>query len=155
MSISDAEEVMENPRERRPALGRKRARFSLKHNSSQPTVSLEPSLDIDKLNDPEEFFMAFERIEKAKKEIQKQTGGFPSNLDENAQSMAARPRRPGIARRSVKYKHCYSTSMSPGESFVEELRSPLCGSQQEKSDPVLELEEKLAVIMMGTRQSVF
>lgn len=97
MSISDAEEVMENPRERRPALGRKRARFSLKHNSSQPTVSLEPSLDIDKLNDPEEFFMAFDRIEKAKKEIQKQTGGVPSNLDENAQSMAARPRRPGIA----------------------------------------------------------
>ncbi|KAB2012504.1 hypothetical protein ES319_D09G095100v1 [Gossypium barbadense] len=144
MSISDAEEVMENPRERRPALGRKRARFSLKHNSSQPTVSLEPSLDIDKLNDPEEFFMAFDRIEKAKKEIQKQTGGVPSNLDENAQSMAARPRRPGIARRSVKYKHRYSTSMSPVESFDEELRSPLCGSQQEKSDPVLELAEKLA-----------
>ncbi|KAH1090985.1 hypothetical protein J1N35_018242 [Gossypium stocksii] len=144
MSISDAEEVMENSRERRPALGRKRARFSLKHNSSQPTVSLEPSMDIDKLYDPEEFFMAFERIEKAKKEIQKQTGGVPSNLDENAQSMAARPRRPGIVRRSVKYKHRYSTSMSPVESFDEELRSPLCGSQQEKSDPVLELEEKLA-----------
>ena len=32
MSISDVE-VMENPRERRPALGRKRARFSLKPNS--------------------------------------------------------------------------------------------------------------------------
>ena len=30
---------------------------------SQPTVSLEPSLDIDKLKDPEEFFMAFERVE--------------------------------------------------------------------------------------------
>lgn len=30
---------------------------------SQPTVKLEPSFDIDKLKDPEEFFMAYEKIE--------------------------------------------------------------------------------------------
>ncbi|XWS20343.1 hypothetical protein CRYUN_Cryun31cG0093300 [Craigia yunnanensis] len=141
MPISDAE-VMENPRERRPALGRKRARFSLKPNSSQPTMTLEPSLDIDKLKDPEEFFMAFERVENAKREIQKQTGGVLMDLDQNVQSVAARPRRPGILRRSVKYKHRYSTAMSPVESFEEEILSPLYGSQQEKSDPNVELQEK-------------
>lgn len=30
---------------------------------SLPTVSLEPSIDIDKFNDPEEFFVAFEKAE--------------------------------------------------------------------------------------------
>ncbi|XVF25036.1 hypothetical protein REPUB_Repub13aG0179300 [Reevesia pubescens] len=141
ISNSDAE-VMENPRERRPALGRKRPRFSLKPNSSQPNVSLGPSLDIDKLNDPEEFFMAFERAENAKREIQKQTGAVLMDLDQNFQSVAARPRRPGISRRSVKYKHLYSTALSPVESFEEEILSPLCGSEQEKSDPNVELQEK-------------
>ncbi|XVF26703.1 hypothetical protein REPUB_Repub14bG0041200 [Reevesia pubescens] len=141
MSSSDAK-VMENPRERRPALGRKRPRFSLKPNSSQPTVSLEPSLDIDILKDPDEFFLAFERAEIAKKEIQKQTGAVLMDLDHNVQSVAARPRRPGILRRSVKYKHHYSTAMSPVKSFEEEILSPLCGSQQENSDLNVELQEK-------------
>ncbi|KAK6267985.1 hypothetical protein QUC31_012145 [Theobroma cacao] len=140
-SSSDAE-VMENLRERRPALGRKRARFSLKPNSSQPTVSLGLSLDIDKLKDPEEFFTAFERAENAKREIQKQTDGVLMDLDQNIQSMAARPRRPGILRRSVKYKHRYSTAMSPVENFEEEILSPLGCSQQEESDPNVELQEK-------------
>ncbi|XWS16386.1 hypothetical protein CRYUN_Cryun34aG0082800 [Craigia yunnanensis] len=143
MSISDVE-VMENPRERRPALGRRRARFSLKPNSSQSTVSLEPSLDIDKLKDPEEFFMAFERVENAKREIQKQTGGVLMDLDQNVPPVAARPRRPGILRRSVKYKHGYSTALSPVESFEEEILSPVYGSQQEKSDLNVELQEELA-----------
>ncbi|XP_022721390.1 centromere protein C-like isoform X3 [Durio zibethinus] len=140
MLISDAE-VMENPRERRAALGRKRACFSLKPNSSQPTVSLEPTLDIDKLKDPEEFFMAFEWVENAKREIQKQTGGVLMDLDRNVQSVAARPRWPGILR-SVKYNHCYLTAMYPVESFEEEILSPLCGLQQEKSDLNVELQEK-------------
>lgn len=30
---------------------------------SQPIVSLEPSLDIGKLKDPEEFFLAYEKFE--------------------------------------------------------------------------------------------
>ncbi|XVE52131.1 hypothetical protein DITRI_Ditri02bG0097500 [Diplodiscus trichospermus] len=156
MSTSDAE-VMENPRERRPALGRKRARFSLKPNSSQPTVSLEPSLDIDKLKDPEEFFMAFERVENAKREIQKQMGGVLMDLDQNVQSVAARRRRPGMLRRSVKYKHRYSTasSMSPVENFEEEILSPLCGSQQEKYDPNVELQEdELAASVTNAEKKV-
>ncbi|OMO66825.1 hypothetical protein COLO4_30332 [Corchorus olitorius] len=141
-TTSSVAEVMENPRERRPALGRKRARFSLKPNSSQPTVSLEPSLDIDKLKDPEEFFMAYERAENAKREIQKQTGGVLMDLDQNSQSLAARPRRPGMLRKSVKYRHHYSTAMSPLENLEEENASTLCDSQQEKHDRDVELEEK-------------
>ncbi|PPS12314.1 hypothetical protein GOBAR_AA08322 [Gossypium barbadense] len=143
MSSSDAE-VLENPRERRPALGRKRPRFSLKPNSSLPTVSLEPSIDIDKFNDPEEFFVAFEKAENAKREIEKQTGGVLMDLDQNIQSMAARPRRPGILRRSVKYKHRYSTPISPVESFKEETPSPVCNSQPEKSDQNVEFQEELS-----------
>ncbi|TYI05469.1 hypothetical protein E1A91_A10G086600v1 [Gossypium mustelinum] len=143
MSSSDAE-VLENPRERRPALGRKRPRFSLKPNSSLPTVSLEPSIDIDKFNDPEEFFVAFEKAENAKREIEKQTGGVLMDLDQNIQSMAARPRRPGILRRSVKYKHRYSTPISPVESFEEETPSPVCNSQPEKSDQNVEFQEELS-----------
>ncbi|GMI78060.1 hypothetical protein HRI_001475300 [Hibiscus trionum] len=141
MSNSDSE-VMENPRERRPALGRKRPRFSLKPNSSQPTVNLEPSLDIDKLPDPEDFFVAFERAENAKREIEKQTGTALLDLDQNFQSMFARPRRPGMLRRSVKYKHCYSSAFSDVESFEEEIPSPVCNSQPENSDPNVELQEK-------------
>lgn len=34
----------------------------------------------------------------AKREIEKQTGGALMDLDQNIQSMAARPRRPGILR---------------------------------------------------------
>ncbi|KAE8705129.1 Centromere protein C, putative isoform 2 [Hibiscus syriacus] len=141
VSNSDAEH-MEHPRERRPALGRKRSRFFLKDNSSQPTVNLEPSLDMDKLTDPEEFFLAFERAENAKREIEKQTGTVLKDLDQNNQSMFARPRRPGLLRRSVKYKHCYSTAFSPLESFEEEIPSPACNLQPENSDPNVELEEK-------------
>ncbi|GMI93829.1 hypothetical protein HRI_003052200 [Hibiscus trionum] len=141
MSSSDAE-LMENHRERRPALGRKRPRFSLKPSSSQPTVNLEPSLDMDKLTDPEEFFVAFERAENAKREIEKQTGTVLMDLDQNSQSMFARPRRPGMLRRSVKYKHRYSTAFSPVESFEEEIPSPVCNSQPENSDPNVELHEK-------------
>ncbi|XP_022714912.1 centromere protein C isoform X2 [Durio zibethinus] len=153
MPRSDAE-VMENPRERRPALGRKRPRFSLKPNSSQPSVIIEPSLDIDKLKDPEEFFMAFERAENAKREIKKQIGAVLMDLDQNIQSVAARPRRPGISRRSVKYRHCYSTVMSPVESLKEEICSPLCGSQQEKSDPNVELEEEFTGLVTNVENKV-
>ncbi|KAA3479373.1 Mannose-1-phosphate guanyltransferase [Gossypium australe] len=153
MSSSDAE-VLENPRERRPALGRKRPlEFDCTSSifDSLPTKSLEPSIDIDNFNDPEEFFVAFEKAENAKREIEKQTGGVLMDLDQNIQSMAARSRRPGILRfdqcflRSVKYKHRYSTPISPVESFEEEIPSPVCNSQPEKSDQNVELQEELSV----------
>ncbi|KAG7014102.1 hypothetical protein SDJN02_24275, partial [Cucurbita argyrosperma subsp. argyrosperma] len=60
-----AANVEENPQERRPALNRKRARFSLKPDARQPPVNLEPTFDIKQLKDPEEFFLAYERLETA------------------------------------------------------------------------------------------
>ncbi|KAI4355677.1 hypothetical protein L6164_004425 [Bauhinia variegata] len=112
----------ENPRERRPALGHKRARFSLKPNNNHPTEILKPSLDIDNLKDPEEFFMAFERLEKAKKEIQKQMGGLSFEPNQEDISTNARQRRPGLLgnnqRRSAKYKHRYSLGTSDNNASV-------------------------------------
>ncbi|XP_039045832.1 centromere protein C-like [Hibiscus syriacus] len=107
----------------------------------QPTVNLEPNLDIDELVDPEEFFVAFERAENAKREIEKLMGTALMDLDQNIRSMSARPRRPGMLRRSVKYKHPYYTAFSPVESFEEEIRSPLCHSKSENSDQNVELQE--------------
>ncbi|KAI9161259.1 hypothetical protein LWI28_015793 [Acer negundo] len=146
--------IIENPQERRPALGRKRARFSLKPNSSQPTVSLEPTLDMDKLKDPEEFFLAFEKLENAKRELQKQTGGILKDLNQQNLSIASRPRRPGLLRRSVKYKHHYSNDISSQETFSENILGPIdcsvrettnsdAASEQSESDDELQ-ETKLA-----------
>ncbi|KAL6996522.1 hypothetical protein U1Q18_006654 [Sarracenia purpurea var. burkii] len=63
---------------------------------SHPFVSAEPSLDIDSLQDPEEFFLAHERLENAKKELQKQMGGNMIDLNEHNISKTVRRRRPGI-----------------------------------------------------------
>ncbi|KAK4267486.1 hypothetical protein QN277_024261 [Acacia crassicarpa] len=117
-AISDVvmEEAPENPRERRPALGHKRARFSLKPNRNHLSEILKPSVDIDNLKDPEEFFKAHERLENAKREIQKQTGNVLFEPNENKTSTNARQRRPGLMgnnqRRSVRYKHRYSIETS-------------------------------------------
>ncbi|XP_022723777.1 uncharacterized protein LOC111280604 [Durio zibethinus] len=136
---------MENPRERRQALGCKRAHFSLKPNLSQPTVCLDPSLDKDILKDQLFTVRLYFYID-AKREIGKQTGAGLMDLVQNVQSVAARPCRPGILKfdewRSVKYKHHYSTAMSPFNSFEKKILSPLCGSKQEKSYQNVELHEK-------------
>ncbi|PON66342.1 Centromere protein [Parasponia andersonii] len=132
-----------NPRERRPALGRKRARFSVKPDSSQPAMSFEqPTLDIKSIKDPETFFMAYERHENAKREIQKQMGGPLSELDEQNPSQIERRRRPGMLKRSVKYKHLYSSEisetnknvLSSQETFDSSINSPVYHSSQPKSD---------------------
>ncbi|XP_061962848.1 centromere protein C-like [Populus nigra] len=127
------QKAAESPRARRPGLGRKRARFSLIHNSSQPSVILEPTLDMDNLKDPEQFFLAFERLEDAKKEMAKQTGRVSIGSNQSSMAMAPRPRRPGMPGRSrtVKYQHLYPT-MSFQETSIEDILSPSNpGSQQE------------------------
>ncbi|KAM6602172.1 hypothetical protein CsatA_021781 [Cannabis sativa] len=129
-----------NPRERRPALGRKRARFSLKPNSSQPAKSLEqPKLDLKNLKDPEEFFMAYERHENAKKEIRKQMGSTQSDSDEENPSKIGRSRRPGMLRRSVKYKHLYSSEISETNKNVMPSQvtfdSSVCSPNHHISEP--------------------
>ncbi|KAH8514327.1 hypothetical protein H0E87_007238 [Populus deltoides] len=132
-----AQKDAESPRARRPGLGRKRARFSLFPNASQPTVNLEPTLDIDSLKDPEQFFLAFERLEDAKKEMAKQTGRVSIGSNQSRASMAPRHRRPGMPGRSrtAKYQHLYPT-MSSQETFMEKTLSPANpGSQQETFSP--------------------
>ncbi|KAM4100295.1 hypothetical protein ACB094_05G057600 [Castanea mollissima] len=110
--------------ERRPGLGRKRARFSLKPSLSQSAVSLESNLDIDQLKDPEEFFLAYERFENAKREIQKQIGGVSMNLEQRDPSTTVRQRRPGILGRSVRYKHRYSSVISENKENVISSQEP-------------------------------
>ncbi|KAI4329284.1 hypothetical protein L6164_021566 [Bauhinia variegata] len=119
-----AEEGKENPQERRPALGHKRGRFSLKPitSKSHPTEILKPSLDIDNLKDPEEFFMAFERLKNAKKEIQKQMGGISFEPNQKNISTNVQQRRLGLLGnnqwRSARYKHRYSLGTSDNDENV-------------------------------------
>ncbi|OUZ99688.1 hypothetical protein BVC80_9063g54 [Macleaya cordata] len=97
------------PQERRPGLGRKRARFSLKPNTSQPNLIDNMKLNIDQLQDPEDFFCAYEKLEKAEKELQRQRGDMPAGSTKHNLSMTARSRRPGILGKTVGYKHRYSS----------------------------------------------
>ncbi|XP_021665319.2 centromere protein C isoform X1 [Hevea brasiliensis] len=130
-----AEKAVEFPRGQRPGLGRKRPRFSLLPNISQPTVNLEPTLDFDKLKGPEEFFLAYERLENAKKEIAKQTGHVFTDSDQYNVFMVPRSQRLGIPGRSsmAKYKHLYPTMLSQETSEEDILSS--CGPQQEHACP--------------------
>ncbi|XP_073296866.1 centromere protein C-like isoform X3 [Primulina huaijiensis] len=119
VNVSDAvsKKGKDMPRDRRQGLrlARKRAPFTLKTSLSQP-VSLEPSLDIDKLQDPDEFFDAYERLEKAKKEIQKQLGNSMDNVNEFKPSTKPRLRRQGILGKSYHYRHRY-----PSVSFENDM----------------------------------
>ncbi|KAL9368612.1 hypothetical protein Peur_039811 [Populus x canadensis] len=136
------QKAAESPRARRPGLGRKRARFSLIHNSGQPSVILEPTLDMDNLKDPEQFFLAFERLEDAKKEMAKQTGRVSIGSNQSSMAMAPRPHRPGMPGRSrtVKYQHLYPT-MSFQETSIEDILSPSNpGSQQETVSQAVALQ---------------
>ncbi|KAK9149510.1 hypothetical protein Scep_008267 [Stephania cephalantha] len=72
------EEGRDRPQERRPGLG-KRARFSFKPNNSQPSLDLDESLNIEQLQDPEEFFAA---VEKRESSAAKEPNKVDSLLDE-------------------------------------------------------------------------
>ncbi|KAL3511818.1 hypothetical protein ACH5RR_024535 [Cinchona calisaya] len=110
-----APERKEKTRERRPDLGRKQARFSLKPNTSKPSMSAELSLDIDQLEDPKEFFYAFEKVENAKREIQRQKGGTIDDSDKSNLSANTRQHRPSILGKSVSYKHRYASVLSESD----------------------------------------
>ncbi|XP_065867312.1 centromere protein C [Euphorbia lathyris] len=121
--------AVQYPRGQRPGLQRKRARFSLLPSISQPTVNLDATLDFDK--DPEEFFLAFERLQNAKKEIAKQTGGTFTGFDHYNVFKVPQSQRPGIPGRSkkAKYKHLYSDI--PSQKTCEGDIPFSCGLQQE------------------------
>ncbi|XP_021848117.1 centromere protein C [Spinacia oleracea] len=125
------------PRERRPGLGLKRAKFSAKPIPSQSAATLDFSIDVDKLSDPVEYFAAYERMENAKKEVQRLKGEPLLDLDQNRASLAPRLRRPSLLGRSATYTHRFSSSITAAdvdetllnsqETFVSDVLSPTRG----------------------------
>ncbi|KHM98777.1 Centromere protein C isoform B [Glycine soja] len=110
-----AEEDGEFRRNPRPGLGLKRPRFSMKPTKKPSVESLLPTLDLDSLKDPADFFMAHERLENAKREIQKQLGGASFESDQDKAAARPRQRRPGLLgndQLSIKYKHRYPKETS-------------------------------------------
>ncbi|CAH1442534.1 unnamed protein product [Lactuca virosa] len=137
----------ENPQQHRPGLVRRRAKFSLKPDTSQSSTILEPSLELDHLQDPEEFFAAFEKFENTKKELKKQRGG--EDVDEVETATTVRHRRPEIPRRKVSYKHHeYSSQSQEDTSVAQETLQDNIGSQptqclqQESFTPNHQCEEE-------------
>ncbi|KAI3418983.1 uncharacterized protein J3R85_013487 [Psidium guajava] len=127
-----ANAVMANEvtRKRRPASGRERPQFSLKPDSSQPMVTLEPTFDIDRYEDPEDFFKAFEMFENASKEIQRQTG-VPMHENQHNTVRNARPRRPETLRKS--FKNLFDQSMICPQVTCQNdvVPGPVCTTQPE------------------------
>ncbi|PIA65241.1 hypothetical protein AQUCO_00100610v1 [Aquilegia coerulea] len=118
-------------RERRPGLGFKRARFSLKPStSSQSSLGADMSLNIEKLADPEEFFAAFEKHERAEKELRRLRGEVSTDYTQQMLTTKTRTRRPGLSGRIARYKH-YNYS-----SDVADLNERF-GSSQKTSEVVI------------------
>ncbi|XP_035830786.1 uncharacterized protein LOC118480178 [Helianthus annuus] len=86
----------ENPQKNRLALARKRAKLSMKADTSQSTTILEPTFQMDQLHDPADIFAAYEKFENTRKELKKQRGEDPN---EPQIPTTARQRRPEIPRR--------------------------------------------------------
>ncbi|XP_038974655.1 centromere protein C-like [Phoenix dactylifera] len=116
----------DRPQGRRPALGRKRAQFSLKLNSSHSVPKMDSDSGIDHIEDPEEYFLAFEQLENADKELKKLRGEVSTDPLEHHQSPTARKRRPGILGKTASYKHHFPAKVDTAEVFME--------SQEEISD---------------------
>ncbi|KAM0932423.1 putative centromere protein C/Mif2/cnp3 [Dioscorea sansibarensis] len=113
------------PQVRRLALGRKRAQFSLKSNSRAPLARIDVNSSIDHIEDPEEYFLAFEKLESnAGKELKKLRGDVPNELAQNHSSPATRNRRPGILGKTASYKHHFPSRMPQVEISDRTLSSP-------------------------------
>ncbi|KAI3773375.1 hypothetical protein L1987_47902 [Smallanthus sonchifolius] len=124
----------ENPQKNRPALARKRAKFSLKPDISQPSTNLEPVFQFDQLQDPEEFFAAYEKFVNTVKELKRQRG---EDLNESIIPTTARQRRPEIPRQSQS-----DTSFSQ-ETLQDTFEIPTVhSSQQESATPNCQSKEK-------------
>ncbi|XP_027342796.1 centromere protein C [Abrus precatorius] len=137
-----AEEDEEFCRLRRPALGLKRPRFSIKPTKKPSVESLLPTLDLDNLKDPVEFFLAHERLENAKREIQKQLGGVSFEPDQDNTSTRPRQRRPGLLennQQSIKYRHRYPKETLDNNVCVQSSQEAF-GS--DSLDPVAENADK-------------
>ncbi|XP_074379680.1 centromere protein C isoform X2 [Apium graveolens] len=109
-----------NLEERRPGLGLKRGRpsFRLNPDKGPPSVSLETTLDMDKLQDPNEFFSAFYKNEFVREEIKRQTGGNMTGKNENNPPANQRRRRPSLFGKKASYKHKYSSAISENDETI-------------------------------------
>ncbi|XP_052175578.1 centromere protein C-like isoform X3 [Diospyros lotus] len=148
--IALAAKGKESPQEPRSALGCKRAPFSWKPDLCQPSVSLDPSLIVDLLQDPNEYFLAHERLDNAKEELRRQRGENMTHLKDCSLLKTKRNRRPGIRGKSVCYKHHFSSVlcqdddifMSSQETLGQHvLCSPIYISQPDAVDPDVVLQE--------------
>ncbi|URE29075.1 hypothetical protein MUK42_05789 [Musa troglodytarum] len=95
------------PLGRRPALGRKRAMFRLKPLSGNPVRDFDFNSQLDHIDDPEEYFFAFEQLENVDKELKKLRGEVVTEAAKN-QRATGRRRRPGILGKTVSYKPHFS-----------------------------------------------
>ncbi|ONK76622.1 uncharacterized protein A4U43_C03F30250 [Asparagus officinalis] len=105
--------------DRRPALGRKRARFSLKPTPSHSLPVIDYSASIDHIDDPEEYFSAFEQLENAEKELKKLRGEGSNDSVQPHECTTIRKRRPGLLGKTASYKHHTSAIVEPAEALVE------------------------------------
>ncbi|GER44154.1 centromere protein C [Striga asiatica] len=131
----------DRPQERRPGLGlvRKRAKFSLKTNISQPMVTWKNNVALDSIDDPDEYFEAYERMEKANKEIQKQLGANVDKFSLYEPSNNERRRRPGILGKTYTYKHRFTKDLSENDVSSQEIAdADILRSQEDNSQKVAE-----------------
>ncbi|KAI4386219.1 hypothetical protein MLD38_004170 [Melastoma candidum] len=115
---------------RRPGLPSRvrgqRPRFSLKPDfTCQSAVDLLANLEfnVDKYEDPDEFFNAYDMFETTKRELEKLAGVLP---DPNQQSIVGngRPRRPGLSRSRVSYDHLFKNiTVSPQKKCQDDAMS--------------------------------
>ncbi|KAI3670481.1 hypothetical protein L1987_87816 [Smallanthus sonchifolius] len=136
----------ENPQKNRPALARKRAKFSMKPDSSQPSKILEPTFQMDQLHGPEEFFAAYEKFENTIKELKRQRGEDPN---EPKIPTTARQRRPEIPRRKISYQHHVYSSQPENDTLLSQATlqdttesQPIHNSQHESITPNCQSKEK-------------
>lgn len=108
-----------NQQGRRPGLDRKRAQFSLKPPESNPVnFDFSQMLNID---DPEEYFLTLERLEKADKEIKKLRGEVPTKTANYDRPIEPPKKRPGMSRR----KSVYSYNFSVGTDTTDVIEAPV------------------------------
>ncbi|CAH9063811.1 unnamed protein product [Cuscuta epithymum] len=138
--------------ELRPNLGRKRSGFSMKPYGSQPTViTLGPKVDLDQITDPEEYFLAFKKLENAQQEINRQLGVVDNHSNTNILLTNSRhPQQPLHSRRKAKFKHIHPIvrfddidTVIPSKDIreLDDVCSPKSDSQLENNTHDAELRE--------------
>ncbi|KAL5222622.1 hypothetical protein ABZP36_027335 [Zizania latifolia] len=107
--VADAVNGKNNQPGRRPGLGRKRSRFSIKPPAGNPVQNVDFSV-LQNIEDPDECFSTLEQLEKAEKEIKRLRGEAPTEVTDNHRAISPPKMRPGLLRR--KSVHSYKFSVS-------------------------------------------